>query len=135
MCEPWFGAKYTEEDIAPSMMDLWRDPPSIDGSLHLPAKNEFIPVNFPVHADNVSDDIAGGSYPRCVVDEPLIKLWFKLDKTFKLPRANTYFRINLKGAYESVRSCLLTELFVRLLKDELNEIVYQVSFSVLVKLL
>ncbi|KAL2925501.1 Nardilysin-like [Bienertia sinuspersici] len=129
LCEPWFGARYTEEDIAPSMMDSWRDPPAIDGSLHLPSKNEFIPVDFPVHADNVSDDIGGGSYPRCIIDEPLMKLWFKLDKTFKLPRANTYFRINLKDAYASVRSSLLTELFVLLLKDELNEVVYQASIA------
>lgn len=129
LCEPWFGARYTEEDIAPSMMDLWRDPPAIDGSLHLPSKNEFIPVNFPVHADNVSEEISDGSYPKCILDEPLMKLWFKLDKTFKLPRANTYFRINLRGSYASVRSCLLTELFVLLLKDELNEIIYQASIA------
>lgn len=135
LCEPWFGARYTEEDIALSLMDLWRDPPAIDGSLHLPSKNEFIPVDFPVHADNVSNDIVDGSYPRCILDEPLMKLWFKLDRTFKLPRANTYFRINLNGAYASVRSFLLTELFVLLLKDELNEIVYQVSLVILLKLL
>ncbi|KNA04271.1 hypothetical protein SOVF_201220 [Spinacia oleracea] len=129
LCEPWFGANYTEEDIASSMMDLWRDPPAIDGSLHMPSKNEFIPVDFLVHADKMSEKIADESCPRCVLDEPLMKLWFKLDRIFKLPRANTYFRINLKGAYASVRNCLLTELFVRLLKDELNETIYQASIA------
>ncbi|CAO2840084.1 unnamed protein product [Amaranthus hypochondriacus] len=129
LCEPWFGARYTEEDIAPSMLDFWGDPPTVDASLHLPSRNEFIPVNFPVYGDNLSDGSAGGCYPRCILDTSLIKLWFKLDKTFKHPRANTYFRINLKGAYASLRNSLLTELFVLLLKDELNEIVYQASIA------
>ncbi|KAH9621847.1 hypothetical protein KSS87_013161 [Heliosperma pusillum] len=129
LCEPWFGAKYTEEDIALSMMNLWRDPPGIEESLHLPLKNEFIPVNFSVRESTMSTNLACELYPKCILDEPLMKFWYKLDRTFKLPRANTYFRINLKGAYESVRSCLLTELFVLLLKDELNETIYQASVA------
>lgn len=127
--EPWFGSRYIEEDISQSMMHAWKDPPEIDGSLHLPSKNDFIPVKFSVHADSLLNDAAAASYPRCILDEPLMRFWYKLDETFKLPRANTYFRINLKGAYASVQSCLLTEMFVLLLKDELNEIVYQASVA------
>lgn len=129
--EPWFGSHYTEEDVSPSLMKLWRDPPEIDGSLQLPSKNEFIPLDFSVRANNTSDDPGNLSSPICIIDEPLIKFWYKLDNTFKLPRANTYFRINLKGAYDDVKSCLLTELFINLLKDELNEIIYQVVLPIL----
>ncbi|GLT80672.1 hypothetical protein SLA2020_520990 [Shorea laevis] len=127
--EPWFGSNYTEEDIPSSLMELWRDPPEIDVSLHLPLKNEFIPCDFSIRADNAPLHPANQSYPVCIIDEPLMKLWYKLDSTFKLPRANTYFRINLKGGYNNVKSCLLTELFAHLLKDELNEIVYQASVA------
>lgn len=107
-------------------MELWKDPPEIDVSLHLPAKNDFIPSDFSIRADTISCD--GGNAPKCILDEPLMKFWYKLDKTFKLPRANTYFRVTLKGAYSNLRNALLTELFVLLLKDELNEIVYQVIY-------
>lgn len=127
--EPWFGSNYNEEDIPSSLMELWRDPPEIDVSLHLPLKNEFIPCDFSIRADNASLHPANQSYPVCIIDEPLMKLWYKLDGTFKLPRANTYFLINLKGGYNSVKSCLLAELFAHLLKDELNEIIYQVGCS------
>ncbi|XP_048324468.2 nardilysin-like isoform X2 [Ziziphus jujuba] len=128
-CEPWFGSHYTEEDISPSLMDLWRDPPEIDVSLHLPSKNEFIPSDFSIRADNACEDLANIDSPRCILDEPLMKFWYKLDRTFKLPRANTYFRISLKGGYGSVKSCVLMELYVLLLKDELNEIIYQASIA------
>ncbi|KAK9279411.1 hypothetical protein L1049_013090 [Liquidambar formosana] len=127
--EPWFGSRYTEEDISPSLMELWKDPPEIDVSLHLPSKNEFIPCDFSIRADNAYNDLTNLSAPRCILDEPLMKFWYKLDKTFIVPRANTYFRITLKGGYDTVKSCLLTELFIRLLKDELNEIIYQASVA------
>ncbi|PON37676.1 S-ribosylhomocysteinase (LuxS) [Parasponia andersonii] len=127
--EPWFGSRYIEEDISSSLMDTWRDPPKIDVSLHLPSKNEFIPSDFSIRVDNVFNNLANVSSPRSILDEPLMKFWYKLDDTFKLPRANTYFRINLKGGYDNVKNCVLTELFIHLLKDELNEITYQASIA------
>ncbi|GAV58620.1 Peptidase_M16 domain-containing protein/Peptidase_M16_C domain-containing protein [Cephalotus follicularis] len=127
--EPWFGSRYTEEDILPSLVQLWRNPPEINVSLHLPLMNEFISCDFSLRVDDAHDDLPPVSSPICLIDEPLMKFWYKLDKTFKLPRVNTYFRINLKGGYCDVKSCLLTELFVSLLKDELNEIIYQASVA------
>ena len=108
-------------------MALWRDPPEIDVSLHLPLKNEFIPCDFSIRANNMHNDLANESLPRCILDTQLMKLWYKLDNTFKVPRANTYFRMTLKEAYDNVKNCVLTELFINLLKDELNEIIYQVN--------
>lgn len=112
-------------------MDLWEDPLEIDSSLHLPSKNDFIPCDFSIRAEKVSCHSVDALSPRCILDEPYMKLWYKLDTTFKLPRANTYFRITLKGGYSNIRNALLTELFILLLKDELNEIIYQVfSYSI-----
>lgn len=126
--EPWFGAHFIEKDIAQNVMELWKNPPKSDAELHLPSKNEFIPSDFSIRAgDLCNDDSVNSTYPRCIVDEPLVKFWHKLDSTFKVPRANTYFRINLKGGYDNARSFVLSELFILLLKDELNEIVYQVN--------
>uniref|UniRef100_A0A2P2LZX2 Insulin-degrading enzyme isoform X1 n=1 Tax=Rhizophora mucronata TaxID=61149 RepID=A0A2P2LZX2_RHIMU len=127
--EPWFGSRYIEEDIPHSLMDLWRDPPDVDVSLHLPLTNDFIPCDFSIHADSPNNGPADTASPRCIVDEPLMKFWYKLDGTFKVPRANTYFCINLKGGYNDVKNCLLTELFIILLKDEMNELIYQASVA------
>lgn len=109
-------------------MELWRDPPAIDISLHLPARNEFIPSDFSIRACKASGDTTYNPFPICILDEELLKFWYKLDKTFKLPRANAYFRITLKGAYQHLKNNLLSELFIHLLRDELNEIIYQVSY-------
>ncbi|XP_071715471.1 nardilysin-like [Rutidosis leptorrhynchoides] len=128
-CEPWFGSHYTEENISPSLLELWRDPPNVDEALHLPAKNEFIPRDFSIRSNTLSCDSTPTTPPKCILDEPLMKFWYKLDTTFRFPRANTYFRITLNGAYRELKNVLLTELFLSLLKDKLNDIVYQASVA------
>ncbi|KAF6174379.1 hypothetical protein GIB67_027850 [Kingdonia uniflora] len=127
--EPWFGSQYTEEDISQSLLELWKNPPEIDISLHLPLKNEFIPCDFSIRGFNSSNSHASVCLPKCIVNKPFMKFWYKLDDTFKVPRANTYFLITVKGGYDSVKNCVLTELFINLLKDELNEILYQAGVA------
>ncbi|CAN8295237.1 unnamed protein product [Cochlearia groenlandica] len=127
--EPWFGSRYIDEDVPLSLMETWSNPSEVDNSLHLPSKNEFIPCDFSIRAISSDGDPKSQSPPKCIISEPFMKFWYKPDETFKVPRANTYFRINLKGAYDSVKNCLLTELFINLLKDELNEIIYQASIA------
>ena len=125
--EPWFGSHYIVEDVPLALMETWSNSSEVDNSLHLPSENQFIPSDFSIRATSSDGDLKSQSPPKCIIDEPLMKFWYKLDETFKVPRANTYFRINLKGAYGSVKNSLLTELFINLLKDELNEIIYQAS--------
>ncbi|KAL4558442.1 hypothetical protein LXL04_036642 [Taraxacum kok-saghyz] len=131
--EPWFGSEYTEETLPSSLLESWKNPPQIDPSLHLPAKNEFIPKDFSIRANtgmtDSDSDSGNGSPPECIIDEPLMKFWYKLDTSFRFPRANTYFRVTLNGAYHSLKNVLLTELFLNLLKDNLNDIVYQASVA------
>lgn len=127
--EPWFGSHYSEEDISPKLMDLWKDPPEIELSFHLPKKNEFIPCDFSLRADKPDGKLAILTTPCCILDESLMKIWYKIDNNFKIPRANAYFRINLNGGFNSIKDCLLTEIFVLLIKDKLNEIIYQASVA------
>ncbi|XP_020689577.1 nardilysin-like isoform X1 [Dendrobium catenatum] len=129
LCEPWFGTSYVEEDILSSILELWGDSPHIDPSLHLPLKNEFIPKDFLIRNANVLQNSVNTNYPKCIIDNPLMKLWHKIDLTFNVPRANAYFLITVKDGYSSLRTCVLTELFVSLLKDELNEIIYQAGVA------
>nr|CAB3500894.1 unnamed protein product [Digitaria exilis] len=122
--EPWFGSQYIEEDIPSSLIESWRNPVQIDANLHLPRKNEFIPGDFTLRNAN-SPRSSSEDNPRCIVDEQFIKLWYKMDMTFNVPRANTYFLISIKDGCSSLKNSVLTELFANLLKDELNEVLYQ----------
>ncbi|KAG9445281.1 hypothetical protein H6P81_016621 [Aristolochia fimbriata] len=130
--EPWFGTAYIEDEISTSVSKTWTDPPVIYPDLHLPPRNEFIPCDFTIRTANSMESTlidANLEHPICLVDEPLVKFWYKPDSTFNVPRSNTYFLINVKDAYGSVKSCVLTELFLNLLKDELNDIIYQAGVA------
>ena len=97
-CEPWFGSQYIEEDIPSSLIESWRNPVRLDADLHLPRKNEFIPGDFTLRNAN-SPRCSSEDNPRCIVDEPFIKLWYKMDMTFNVPRANAYFLISVRDGY------------------------------------
>ncbi|KAJ3682909.1 hypothetical protein LUZ60_013136 [Juncus effusus] len=126
--EPWFGSRYTEEEIPWNLLEAWRNPSFIDPALHLPLKNEFIPTDFALRNADVAKP-TGENNPICIIDQPLIKLWYKMDFTFNVPRANAYFLISVKDGYKSLRNYILTELFVNLLKDELNDVIYQAGVA------
>ncbi|PIA31419.1 hypothetical protein AQUCO_04900014v1 [Aquilegia coerulea] len=128
--EPWFGSRFNEEIIPDSLLKVWGDPPEINLSLHLPSKNVFIPNDFFIRNADSSQNQARSHHPFCLIDEPLIKLWYKLDDTFKVSRASTYFLVTLKGGvYNDIRSYLLADLFAVLLRDELNEMLYQAGIT------
>lgn len=119
--------------MALDVLDTWRDPIKIDPSLHLPPKNEFIPSDFTLRSANLLK--SPNSKPMCILDKPLIKLWYKMDQTFNVPRANVFFLVTLKDAYSSLKNSLLTELYVDLLRDALNELLYQVERKISINLL
>lgn len=136
--EPWFGVPYRIENIPSTLIEDWGNPPIVDPALHLPDKNDFIPCDFSIRSSTDFKIHDTKENPKCILDDPLIKIWYKLDRTFNVPRANTYFLITLKDAYKNTRACVLTELYVNLLRDALNETLYQAnvakletSFSVL----
>ncbi|KAJ3676945.1 hypothetical protein LUZ60_002669 [Juncus effusus] len=121
--EPWFGSKYTEQDIDQSQLATWRDLLETSPSLHLPLTNQFIPSDFSLRSAALSL-LFNKRYPKCILEDPLIKIWHKTDSEFRVPRVNAYFVISLRDANANVERFLLTELFVDLLRDEFTELLY-----------
>lgn len=127
--EPWFEVPYTVETVSAEVLASWADPVKVDEGLRMPVVNEFIPRDFSLRCEektSLSADIS--EVPEILVDEPSLKVWFKMDTTFKTPRANTYFSVTTRAASESVVASVLTDLYVKLLEDALNETIYLVSF-------
>ncbi|KAJ9565085.1 hypothetical protein OSB04_001051 [Centaurea solstitialis] len=58
-CEPWFGSQYIEENIPQSLLELWRDPPEIDVSLHLPASVAKLETSISLVSDKLELKVYG----------------------------------------------------------------------------
>eukprot|EP00249_Psilotum_nudum_P016776 c25983_g1_i2 orf=79-3465(+) len=123
--EPWFSAPYTVEDISSSLMELWSESPYIHPMLHMPVKNEYIPRDFSIREGK-------GAYsdvPTVLMEDSSMKIWYKLDRKFRMPRANVYYLITCTGAYDTVDASVAAELYVRLIKDALTETLYLANIA------
>jgi insulysin len=116
--ERWFGTPYEITRISSSLIDQWDHPPAV-AQLAIPAPNPFLP-----------DDLAVKP-PRDATAKPVrllrkrgLQLWFKQDTTFKVPRADFYFSVRSPLANDNPTHSVLTKLYVKLVKDQLNEFTY-----------
>eukprot|EP00898_Chlorokybus_atmophyticus_P001398 jgi/Chlat1/2259/Chrsp17S08725 len=126
--EPWFNVPYLSEVLPPSCVASWSKPPSIDPTLAMPPHNHFIPTALevkplPEAVESPLEPTMIG--PTLLFENSLTKLWYKRDVTFKTPRAGAYIGITSLAAYDSVETAVATEIFLKLLEDELTETSYQ----------
>ncbi|XP_069812626.1 insulin-degrading enzyme isoform X2 [Dendropsophus ebraccatus] len=117
--EEWYGTHYKQEDIPADAIEKWQKA-DLNGKLHLPMKNEFIPTNFEI----VPLEKEATPYPALVKDTAMSKLWFKQDDKFFLPKACLNFEFFSRYLYADPLHCNMTYLFLRLLKDDLKEYTY-----------
>ncbi|PFX29777.1 insulin-degrading enzyme-like [Stylophora pistillata] len=97
----------------------------LNPSLQLPEENEFIPTDFTIR-ERPQDS---SSIPTLIKDDSLLKVWFKQDDTFHLPKSCLLFEITSPLAYVDPCHCNMAHLFVELLKDSLNEYAYAAEIA------
>ena len=69
-------------DIPLDLLDEWCSPAKND-EFFLPNVNHFIPDHFEIFIE----DVNVSTYPVKILESSWGALWYKIDKTFKLPRA------------------------------------------------
>jgi insulysin len=116
--EPWYGTEYSVEKISGSLIQQWMEK-APDEHLHLPTPNVFIPTDLSLK--NVPVKV---QYPILLRKSPYSKLWYKPDTMFSTPKAYVTFDITCQSAGRSPESSVLSDIFVRLLMDYLNEYAY-----------
>ncbi|CAB3224482.1 unnamed protein product [Arctia plantaginis] len=126
MSEFWYGTKYLQEDIEPAKLKEWKEV-KLSQELFLPPPNEFIPSNLSLERteDPTSDAIA----PAIVKDTTLMRLWYKKDNEFLLPKAVITFDLVSPLAYSDPVNCNLTSIWVLLLRDSLQQFAYAAELA------
>ncbi|MBP8924533.1 MAG: insulinase family protein [Pseudomonadales bacterium] len=93
-------------------------------ALVLPKPNEFIPGRLAIKPQG-----AIAERPDAVVEQPDYRLWHLQDTHFVAPKASIYFRVLADTANASPRNAALTELYTRLVEDQLNEFAYPATLA------
>ncbi|XP_028391087.1 insulin-degrading enzyme-like [Dendronephthya gigantea] len=122
--EEWYGTKYSVKKIPNDAIEKWCNV-ELNESFRLPKPNEFIATNFDIKPRNVE----GKDVPEIIKNCPFMKVWFKQDDTFFVPKSCAYFQITSPLAYRDPMHCNMNRLFVMLLKDSLTEYAYDAELA------
>ncbi|KAF8049249.1 hypothetical protein N665_2263s0001, partial [Sinapis alba] len=116
--EPWYKTAYSFENITEFTIQEWmQSAPYV--TLHLPVPNVFIPTDFSLK-DVEDKDI----FPVLLRKTSFSRLWYKPDTKFFKPKAFVKIDFNCPLAKTSPDAVVLSNIFVWLLVDCLNEYAY-----------
>lgn len=119
----WFSVDYKVRPIDEKTLAKWRFPEP-DPALALPGPNGFVPENLVLETGADIDSV-----PVALVRREGFELWHRLDTEFNLPLANFYFSVRSPVANDSARHAVLTNLYVRLVNDQLAEFAYDADLA------
>jgi insulysin len=140
--EPRYGAQSQVEPLTENQKRQWEFPSEIDARLHMPALNAYVPSDFSLRCDDdgsTADDSAPSSSlattitvshketmapPVLLIDEKSLRLWHKMDRYWRVPKAFIKLAILSPDVYRSPRTMTYSRIFQRVLSDDLNSFVY-----------
>ncbi|KAG5318579.1 IDE enzyme, partial [Pseudoatta argentina] len=121
--ESWYGTKYKKVKISKEIMDIWNSP-GFNDDLKLPPKNEFIATTFDIKSQTNVE-----KFPIILEDTSFVRLWYKKDDEFLVPKAKMIFDFFSPFAYMDPLSCNFTYMFIKLFRDSLNEYTYAADLA------
>ncbi|EXJ94318.1 insulysin [Capronia coronata CBS 617.96] len=129
--EKWYGTEYKVERIPTDVLSQVRKALSSPGTdpikeLHLPHKNEFIPTKLDVERTDVKEP---AKTPKLLRNDDMVRLWWKKDDTFWVPKANLNIKLRNPVTYATPANYVKTVLFVSLVKDALSTYSYDAEIS------
>lgn len=113
---PWqteerYGAKYRQVRISDELSKEWDHPSEIDPRLRLPGLNEFIPSDLSLRCDDPErqaefdpDVDYRKEHPKLLIDTPKLRMWHKMDRTFRVPKTSIRLQLTSPNIYRSPRT-------------------------------
>ena len=82
----YYGTEYEVNDFSAELVQKLQNV-TVPPELHLPKPNIFIPDDFSL-AEAAE---AESTHAKIIKDTDIVRLWYKKDDTFKVPKANAWF--------------------------------------------
>lgn len=129
--ERWYGTDYTVKKIPDEVITEIQQALLPNGSdrppdLHLPHKNEFVPTRLEVEKTEVKEPAKA---PRLLRDDEHVRLWWKKDDKFWVPKANVNVLIRNPVVFDSPANHVKAALYANMVKDALQEYTYDADIS------
>ncbi|KAL4914462.1 Metalloenzyme, LuxS/M16 peptidase-like protein [Aspergillus aurantiobrunneus] len=129
--EKWYGTEYKVEDVPQDFMAgiraaLDTTPDTRIPDLHLPHKNEFVPTKLSVEKKEVSEP---AKTPKLIRHDDHVRLWFKKDDRFWVPKATVYVTLRNPLVYATPSNLVKSKLYCELVRDALVEYSYDAELA------
>ena len=120
---PWYNTPYAVAEVDDKQINAWQAA-TVNQAILVPAPNPFVPHNFAMprikEPTTTPVELKVGERTR---------MWWLLDSKFKVPKAQAYFNFHTPLANDSPLNSALSQLYVDLLQDSLNEFSYPASLA------
>ncbi|MFT5482461.1 MAG: insulysin [Halieaceae bacterium] len=120
----FYSTPYRTNPIGQDQLAKWING-ATDPRLTMPAANEFIAEDLEQRLPYAGN----GVLPIKVVERENLDIWFRQDDQFKVPKGGIYVNLRSPAAIGTPREAVLSELYMRLLGDAINEYVYPASLA------
>ncbi|KAF9699478.1 hypothetical protein EKO04_002692 [Ascochyta lentis] len=129
--EKWYGTEYKLEKILHDFIQhlcAAANAPTTErpSKLHLPAVNEFVPQRTDVERMAV---LKQGQHPTLLLHNENVRVWFKKDDRFWVPKANIKLLFRSPVASLTPMNGVMTRLYVDLVEDNLAEYAYDAEIA------
>lgn len=119
----WYQVPYQAKSVDEVTHTAWRDA-GIDPAITIPAPNTFICEDLSLVTHPSATD-----KPQLIIDNSYLKLWFKHDDTFHIPKGSLTFTLLFDHASDSPRHRALLNVLAVIIMDDLNEIAYPAKLA------
>ncbi len=126
--DPLFGGRYNYSPLPDERISSWYSD-AIDSALAITEPNPFLPDDLSIRDVPGAGAVGPENKPELIVDGNGVKLWFKHDNEFQVPRANFYAYAMTPLFNESLEHNLMSSLVINLINDKLNEYSYPANLA------
>ncbi|MGI9288660.1 MAG: insulinase family protein, partial [Pseudomonadales bacterium] len=115
---PWYDTPYAVTAVDVAQLRAWSEA-EVNAAILVPEPNPFVPHNFAMprikKPATVPVELQLGERTR---------MWWLQDNKFKVPKTQAYFNFHTPLANDTPLNAALSQLYVDLLQDSLNEFAY-----------
>ncbi len=127
----YYAAPYRVQTVSAQRLQRWLTPIA-SADIHLPAPNIFIAEQLPLKplAEPAGAKTAPASAkPALLPTRDGLNLWFLQDAVYRIPKAMIAIDVQSPLANDTPQHAAMTELLVRMLRENLNEFSYPASLA------
>lgn len=114
----WYKTDYLQQSV-PQQTQHTLATYSPEPALFIRGNNPFIATDL-----SIKPVVTAQSSPEVIVEQPGLTVWHHQDTSFNSPKSNLFFNIMSNKANHTAKDAVLTSLYTRMVKDQMNEVLY-----------